>query len=190
MAISLGGTWDGETMVLRIPESKLMKAYDRLMDLFGVVQRWSSLRATFKGRDVDPYRFILNMHFIMECARERSFNPDHCWLYGDEEGWGCRMINNVLFHLLGDGKYKWNEKYWYNFGRFNSKNEWVIDKSEILERLIDFSGIKGLHICPHFKEEEVKKAVEGLPGRIIRSLLFPARAEVTTPLANISGFRI
>ena len=53
MAQNLGGKWDGETMVLKIPESKLMMAYDRLMDLFGVVQRWSSLKATFR---INPSR--------------------------------------------------------------------------------------------------------------------------------------
>lgn len=167
LAERLGGTWDGETMVLKIPESKLMKAYDRLMSLFGVVGRWSSLRATFKGRDVDPYRFILNMHFIMDCARERSFNPDHCWLYADEQGWGCRMINNILYLLLGDGKYAWNEKYWYNFGGFDEKNEWIIDKDIVYQRLIEYAEGEGLDVCSYFNAEWVRKAVDKLPSRIV-----------------------
>ena len=167
LAQRLGGTWDGETMVLQIPESKLMMSYDRLLSLFGVVGRWSSLKATFNGRSVDPYRFILNMHFVMECARQRSFNPDHCWLYGDGEGWGCRMINNVLFLLIGDGKYNWNEKYWYNFGRFDEKNEWIIDKEKLYQRLIGYAEKKGLNGCSYFKAEWVRKAVDKLPSRIV-----------------------
>ena len=167
MALQLGGTWDGETMVLKIPESRLMQAYDRLLDLFGVVQRWSSLKATFKGREVHPYRFILKMHFIMECARERSFNPDHCWLYSEEGGWGCRMIDNVLYHILGDGKYKWNEKYWYNFGHFDEKNEWVIDKERLYQRLIEFAEREGISVCSYFNADWVRKAVDKLPSRIV-----------------------
>ena len=38
LAESLGGIWDGETMVLKIPESKLMKAYEPLIPLFLIIQ--------------------------------------------------------------------------------------------------------------------------------------------------------
>jgi hypothetical protein len=167
MARRLGGTWDGETMVLRIPESRLLRAYDRLLPLFEIVGRWSSLRATFRGHKVEPYRFILMMHFIKECAGKRSYDRDHCWLYPEEKGWGCKRLSNVQYQVLGDGEYSWNERYWYNFGRFNELNEWVIDKETLYQRLYSHAEVTGLALCPFFDVKKLKKALEGLPARIV-----------------------
>jgi hypothetical protein len=167
MATRLGGIWDGETMVLKIPESRLLRAYDRLLPLFQIVGRWSSLRADFRGQEVDPFRFILMMHFIKECAGRRSYDRDHCWLYSEEEGWGCKRLSNVQYHVLGDGKYSWNERFWYNFGRFNEKNEWVIDTETLYQRLYSHAEITGLAVCPFFDVKKLKKALGCLPDRIV-----------------------
>jgi hypothetical protein len=167
MATKLGGTWDGETMVLKIPESRLLRAYDRLLPLFEIVGRWSSLRATFRGQEVDPYRFILMMHFIKECAGKRSYEQDHCRLYPGQDGWGCKRLSNVHYHLLGDGNYSWNERYWYNFGRFNENNEWVIDKGALYQRLYHHAEITGLALCPFFDVKRLKMALDNLPDHIV-----------------------
>lgn len=167
LAEKLGGTWDGESMVLKIPESRLLRAYNRLLPLFEIVGRWSSLRATFRGREVEPYRFILMMHFIKECAGRRSHDRDHCWLYPEEKGWGCKRLSNVQYHLLGDGNYSRNERFWYNFGRFDEKNEWVIDKETLYQRLYGHAEITGLALCPFFEVKKLRKALDGLPARIV-----------------------
>ena len=78
-AIWLGGKWDGETMVLEIPDDQLMKAYDLLLPLFEIVGNWKSLKGTFNGAEVDPYRFILYMHFVDECADLSRTDPENCW---------------------------------------------------------------------------------------------------------------
>ena len=77
------------------------------------------------------------------------------------------MINNILYLLLGDGKYDWNEKYWYNFGRFDEKNEWIIDKDRLYQRLIEYAEGEGVDVCSYFNAEWVRKAVDKLPSRII-----------------------
>jgi hypothetical protein len=167
LAEKLGGTWDGETMVLKIQESKLLRAYDRLLPLFVIVGRWSSLRASFRGQEVDPYRFILMMHFIKECAGVRSLDPEHCWLSPDERGWGCKRLSKVQYQLFGDGQYASNERFWYNFGRFNAHNEWLIDKETLYERLYRHAEATGLVLCPFFDVKKLRKALDGLPDRIV-----------------------
>ena len=167
LAMKLGGTWDGETMVLKIQESGLLRAYDRLLPLFEIVGRWSSLKASFREQDVDPYRFILMMHFIMECAGVRSFNPEHCWLYPDEKGWGCKRLSKVQYQVLGDGQYSSNERFWYNFGRFNEHNEWLIDKETLYQRLYRHAEVTGLILCPFFDVKKIRKAIDSLPDRIV-----------------------
>ncbi len=86
---------------------------------------------------------------------------------GDCPGWTCKKLTNILFQESGSGDYKSNDRYWYNFGKFNGKNEWVIDKSGIFDRLIQFAEINGLHVCPHFNEKEVRQAIDRLPSKII-----------------------
>jgi hypothetical protein len=167
MARKLGGSWDGKTMVLEIPADRLLNAYDRLLPLFEIVGNWSSLKATYKGKKVDPYRFILVMHFLKECAGMRKKEPMHCWLNLEEQGWGCKRISNVMYQLGGNGVYEWNEKYWYNFGRFNDKNEWIIDKERIYQRLNGFAEDKGLTVCPFFRAGYLKESVDRLPDKIV-----------------------
>ena len=53
-------------------------------------------------------------------------------------GWTCKKITNIYFFESGDGDYENNQRYWYNYGKFNSKNEWVIDKAGIYKNLILF----------------------------------------------------
>ena len=167
IARRLGGSWDGETMVLKIPGSGLLASYERLLPLFEIVGNWSSLRATFRGQEVDPFRFILVMHFIKECAGKGSSDPENCWLYPEEKGWGCKRLSNVQYHVFGGGEYTWNERFWYNFGRFNERNEWVIDKEKLYQRLYRHAEGKGLTLCPFFDVEMIKRSLDALPACIV-----------------------
>ena len=166
LAIRLGGKWDGETLKLEVADDALLDAYDFLLPLFSVVQRWSSLRATYNGRPVNPYRFILSMHFINECAAQSNRDPENCDVWPDVPGWGCKKMDHIFYIIRGTGEYLNNEKYWYNFGRFE-KNEWVIDKVRIFSRLRAFALEKGLDRCPHFDMAFLEKALQELPERII-----------------------
>jgi hypothetical protein len=76
-------------------------------------------------------------------------------------------LDNVYFLELGNGEYESNNRYWYNFGRFNSKNEWVIDKPAIYKNLVLFAEENGLNVCPHFSQGKLKDSVDQLPSKII-----------------------
>ena len=167
LAIRLGGTWDGESMVLKIPESRLLTSYKELLPLFEIVRNWSSLRATFRGQQVHPIHFILVMHYISDCAVKRRADPLHCRMYTEERGWGCKRLSRVQYHVFGDGKYRLNERFWYNFGHFNEKNEWVIDKKALFRRLYRHAESRGLILCPFFDAAKLEKALDDLPGIIV-----------------------
>jgi hypothetical protein len=124
-------------------------------------------KAIYNGKNVHPYRFILSMHFIKECALESKRDIENCWLNVECQGWGCKKIANISYQELGDGNYESNNRYWYNFGRFNSKNEWVIDKTLLLSNLLQFVKENGLYLCPHFSEKKVKDSVDKLQSKII-----------------------
>ena len=167
LAESLGGAWDGQQMTIKIPDAFLLKAYEPLIPLFQIIQNWSSTAATYNGRKVHPFRFILSMHFLDECAMKSNEDPENCLLYDDCPGWSCKKLDNIFFLELGNGKYTKNDRYWYNFGSFNSENEWVIDKDAILEKLIQFAEETGLTNCPYFDKEKVEESVANLPSKII-----------------------
>jgi len=116
---------------------------------------------------VEPYRFILMMHFIKECAGKRSLEREHCRLYPKETGWGCKRLSNVQYQVRGDSEYSSNERFWYNIGSFNERNEWVIDKKRLYQRLYSHAEQTGLVLCPFFHVEKLKKALDGLPARIV-----------------------
>lgn len=167
LAQRLGGTWDGTQLKLQVKENELLDAYYRLLPLLSIVQNWSSLKATFNGKEVHPYRFILAMHFIEECAEERRSDSEVCHVRLKEPGWGCKKLRNIYYIISGTGNYNFNEKYWYNFGKFNASNEWVIDKENICERLMGHASEQGLILCPYFHELDVRNAVDQLPSKII-----------------------
>jgi len=166
---NLGGTWDGQTARMEIPEDKLLGAYEELGFLFGYIQHWKSLRATFRGKEVHPYRFIfLVWHNVSTCAEEckNSVEPRHCWSSVDAKGWGCKKIQSILRYTHGTAHYKVSNRYWYNFGDFQDKDTWQIYKPWILQRLKKEVKEKAIYLCPYFKMEEVEAAVNSLPDVI------------------------
>jgi len=84
-----------------------------------------------------------------------------------KRAWTCKKITSIFFLESGDGDYENNQRYWYNYGKFNSKNEWVIDKARIYKKLILFALSKALNLCPYFSVEKVKAAVDQLRSEII-----------------------
>jgi hypothetical protein len=162
----LGGEWDGYTMRIKIPDEYLLNAYEIIGPLFGVIQNWKSTKAYYNDQEVKPYKFIFSMHLIKECAEHRIDNLKNCWLSEQCQGWGCKKISNISYHELGNGNYKTNNRYWYNFGHFE-KNEWIINKEILQNKLISYSEKNGLPICPYFKKENIEIAIRNLPNKII-----------------------
>lgn len=73
----------------------------------------------------------------------------------------------MQYQVLGNGEYSRKERFWYNFGRFNEKNEWVIDKETLYQRLYRHAEVTGLALCPFFDVKKLRRALTELPDRIV-----------------------
>ena len=165
MALDMGGDYDGQVVTLKYKVSDLLYLYERLFPLLGIIQYWTTAKATFRGKKVHPYRFIfLIWKNVRECsvACGNTMNKRYCWFATDSPGWGCKHLNRIFRDPQGPGNYKTSNKYWYNFGQFE-KGEWTINKNYLLERLLLEAEEKALDTCPYFDIEKVKKAVQDLP---------------------------
>ena len=162
---NLGGTWDGQTARLEVPEDRLMDAYEEIGFLFGYIQQWKSLKATFRGKPVPPYRFIFQVwNTVNNCKEEKEQTVDqrYCWSSIDAKGWGCKHVQRIQRYVQGPAKYRTSNRYWYNFGEFIDKNTWRINKPLILEKIRKEVEDKALYLCPYFSVDAIEEAVKSL----------------------------
>ena len=89
----------------------------------------------------------------------------HCWKSVTREGWGCKYISSLKFHLGCDGRNKGS--YWYDMGRLNEKNEWIVDKGLIKAIIFEEIKRKGYDLCPFLSQKQILEKINSLPDIII-----------------------
>lgn len=161
-AKELNCDYDGETITIRIPDESLLSAYEIMRTLFSFIQKWKDTKATYNNKKVAPYPFILNLYFISRCLENVESEKLNC----TDTPWGCKRINNISYNEVGNGEYKKNGRYWYNYGYFSGK-KWIINKTAILDKLLGFVYSKTIHLCPLLKEDAIRFYVDNLPDYII-----------------------
>ena len=169
IACQLGAIFNEKTVQLEISISKLLYAYQDLFPLIEIIHSWKSLSATYNGKKVHSYRFIMGIWLsVRECAKKHmnSMNDRHCWFATDSPRWGYKFFNRIFRDPQGPGNYKSSNKYWYNFGNFDDIGRWIINKNYLLEKLDAEIKEKGIDTCPYFNFENVRKAVQNLPDSI------------------------
>ena len=108
IANEIGGVMDKGVMHVSFHEYELLSAYEKLMPLMQVVSKWRDVSATYKGRRVEPFKFVFQIwRNIVECSQKRNETWDkrHCWNNADQEGWGCKLLNPFSRHIYGNGNY-------------------------------------------------------------------------------------
>ncbi|WP_139959168.1 hypothetical protein [Flavicella sediminum] len=153
-------------ITINIPEESIINAYAMIRTLFGFIQNWKGTKATFRGKEVHPYQFILHAHQTGECASITNYDKKNCLTNRSSVGWSCKKLDNIYYDLTGNGNYKTNGKYWYNYGYFKGK-KWIIDKQQLAIKLMNQVSLKGLDLCPHFDQNNLRHAIENLPEFII-----------------------
>lgn len=151
IALFLGADADQGRVVLSIPEHEIPGAYESLMPLVEIIGRWKCVTATFRGKEVSLYRFIFYQYGqVALCGSENTEGDDfHCRLKNDIPTWGCRLIDGISLTSFGSGFYE-KSRYWYNFGSFDIKGRWIIDKDRLYGRIMQEVEKKHLDICPYF----------------------------------------
>lgn len=159
-AISFAQELGGELKdgIVRIEIKDVLNAYSVIRTLFSFIQNWKGTSATYNGRPVHPYRFLLQAHWIRDCSEERAIDKD-C---GDQ--WGCRKIDKIKYHIPYQ-PFK-SHTYWYSYGKFQS-SKWVIDKEKIYQILLKYAKEKAIDTCPLFEEIKLRIIVGNLPDYII-----------------------
>lgn len=149
-ARDLGGDFDGQLVTIKVNEENLLSAYSTFRTLFGLIQSWKSTRATYRGKPVHPYRFILKMHRIKDCVLS-----DDCG-----QNWNCKKLDDINHkeHRIGLS--------WFNIGYFKEE-KWILNKTRIKELLLGQSELLGVDICPSFDETELLTIVRDLPDYIV-----------------------
>lgn len=156
----------GDSVIINIPEHLLLDSYDMIRTIFGFIQNWKGTAATYKGKSVHPYQFILSTYRIRECSEISSMDKTNCNSGNSEFGWSCKKINNIIHKIGGTSRYKDNNKYWYNFGHFKGK-KWVIDKDKLYDKLFMQVNSEGIDLCPIFDSEKLKLVIADLPEFIV-----------------------
>lgn len=156
LAQEFGAEYDGTTVTLEI--SDLLNAYMQIRTLFGLIQNWRSTSATYNGKPVQPYQFILQAHWIGDCYDEALLGRS-CGT-----GWECLKLNNVKYDL--PVCFFKSHRYWYQFGEWKGK-KWIINKQDIFNTLLNYANSKGISLCPFFDETKLQFIVGNLPDFLI-----------------------
>jgi hypothetical protein len=157
-----------EPNTITIEDSDILSSYDNLIQLFGLVQKWSHLRILHNGRPIEFGKLFCSLNNLHSCSSHFDANPEkeyHCGYDEITQGWGCRHLQRIFRHTNGTAHYK-KKTYWYNYGRFIDENTWQVDrdaihavlKAEIEEKFID--------CCPHFKIDNVYSRLNSMPAQI------------------------
>ena len=144
--------------IVRIEIKDVLNAYAQIRTLFSYIQKWEGTSATFKGKPVHPYQFLLHAHWIGDCHDKRTID-NNCG-----NGWGCIKIDNLRYHLP-DRPFK-SHKYWYQYGFFSGQ-KWFVDKDKIYSILLKYAEDKAITSCPFFDEIKLRAAVDNLPDYLI-----------------------
>lgn len=156
LAKEFGAEYDGTTVTLEI--SDLLNAYKHIRTLFGIIQNWRSTSATYNGKPVAPYQFILQAHWIGDCYDEALMGRS-CGT-----GWECLKLDSIKYNLPV-GFFK-SHRYWYQFGEWKGK-KWVINKQDIFSNMVTYANNKGISLCPFFDETKLQFIVGNLPDFLI-----------------------
>lgn len=170
IANNIGGVMDKGIMTITLHDYELLSAHEALSPLIQIIANWKNVKATYKNREVDLYKFVFQVwRNVVDCSQERNqtWNTRHCWNNIDQEGWGCKQLNPFSRHLYGNGEYKRSNRFWYNFGNFVKPSLWKINKRLIFETLMKEAEQLNLILCPFFEKEKIRQQVNLLPDSIV-----------------------
>lgn len=168
IAINLGGRFDGQTVIIELSGwDDISNLYEKLLPLMSIISTWKSVKAKFNGKSVNPFGFMMHSRNLKDCAENHTDADEYyCMGPASYNSWGCRLLNNILLQPDKNASYKRNDLYWYNYGKFDSRGIWVINKPLIVETLLKHASNSGLDLCPYFKIDRIFEAVENLPFEI------------------------
>ncbi len=163
--IVLSESGDSENSVT-ISQDEFIEKFRKVNILWGMVGNWKSSQIFINGK-ADNFSNLNTYSNIIGCYEKYKssvFQEEHCRLYGNKEGWGCKFLTEVSRYFPDN--YWGRDRHWYDFGHFESENIWKIDKEKIQEVLQREIELRKVSICPIFNYERVTAIINELPDLI------------------------
>ncbi len=154
---------------VHITKQEFRRRYKQVETLWTVVRGWKGSELLLDGSQVE-FGALRQLIMVAECGNQYAsavIPDDHCKLYGDKEGWGCKFLDIINRYLPSSPHYlDGRHRYWFQFGTFVSPTVWRIDKHAIMAALNREAKLKKLDLCPVFDLKKAAAAVGGLPDTI------------------------
>jgi hypothetical protein len=157
---------DDQDSAVTISQDEFIEKHRKVNELWGLVANWKSSRLLVNG---EPAEFAdLNTYSTVFACYEKYkaavIQDEHCNLYGNKQGWGCKWLTEVNRYLPESS---WSrDRYWYQFGHFESESIWRIDKERLKALLTREIEVKKIFLCPIFNRARVETIIDSLPDKI------------------------
>lgn len=160
---------NSEVNSVEVGQEEFRQKYRKVQSLWLNVCNWKSSELRLEGVPADLNE-VRKLFAVVECARDYSsavIRKDHCKIYGERNGWGCKFLNTIDPYLPSSRYYLIRGRaYWFQFGGFESATQWKIDKQEIRAALAREAEIKRLCLCPVFDLQKTEQVLSELPDTI------------------------
>jgi hypothetical protein len=167
--IRLCGIFNGYTQydtinVLRLEFRDISEKWEAFNSIFLTIYKWSSFRLILKDRPIvgpEIKKVFYSLQDLKYCMK--SFDREFDKLEYCEGGsfWGCHRLTSVK--VLPD--FYTIDKGWYTFGHLDN-GSWIIDKNEILTKLLREANENLIDNCPNFNKERIRRVVNALPDQL------------------------
>jgi hypothetical protein len=155
---------EGNTYILSTPYSLAIQNWEAFSFVLLTTMSWSSFSFEMDGRMIIGNSDIKNIYYslqeLMYCMKEYQSEYDGP-AYCSQSIWGCLKLNSVevLPHWYN------KEKGWFTIGHLED-GTWIIDKSRILNTLLNEAKDNHAFNCPNFNEAMIANVLSALPDSI------------------------
>jgi len=151
-----------------IDQEEFRKKYDEIQKLFSIISNWSHSELYFNDRKITFWE-INSFLDIIKCQNGYEISPNqeyYCQHEDDKFGWSCKFLTNIRRQVANNASYYNRPKYWFNYGYFENKDSWIINKQSILSTLKQEALEKKVNVCKYFNFEKLEQTVSTLPDKI------------------------
>lgn len=137
-------------------------------NLYYLINSWKSSRILLNNELV-AYPDLRQIMRIIQCSAGYHNSPLpelYCNLHDNAVGWSCKHLKSINRYLPKSGYSYYSNPFWYQFGKFDGENLWVIDKSRIHKALMQEAEQERVTICDVFSEKKINEIIENLPDEI------------------------
>lgn len=139
------------TLTFAFAGKEIIQNIDVILGLYHVAGHLKSFTAYLNNRLMYSLDFAKLTH-IFECH-----NSHPC----KKMSWGCQHLKSVRLYQGAP-----NGPFWFEFGRLESDDVWIIDKQQILYVLEQEIFQNLIYFCPQLSIEHIKTVIAKLPDKL------------------------